>query len=106
MEILQKIQKAGKKIQVWDITCEQVKSIHCYLTGETGPSGGETIRGFKISDKHGFSRLVYNIRINIRTDSGSSVLMGTPTAGARVIEDIDKLDELEDDYTGYRRAQH
>ncbi len=27
-EVLQKIQKAEKKIQVWDITCEEVKSIH------------------------------------------------------------------------------
>ena len=33
-EILQKIQKAGKKIQVWDITCEQVKSVHKELNPE------------------------------------------------------------------------
>ncbi len=33
-EILQKIQKAGKKVQVWDITCEQVKSVHKKLKPE------------------------------------------------------------------------
>ena len=106
IRFVERIRKNIELLKGLELSGEQVKSIHCYLTGETGPSGGETIRGFKISDKHGFSRLVYNIRINIRTDSGSSVLMGTPTAGARVIEDIDKLDELEDDYNGYLRAQH
>ncbi len=33
-EVLQKIQAAGKGIQVWDITCEQVKQVHKELKPE------------------------------------------------------------------------
>lgn len=106
IRFVERIRKNIDLLKGLELSGEQVKSIHCYLTGETGPSGGETIRRFKISDKHGFSRFVYNIRINIRTDSGRSVLMGTPSGGARVFDAIDKIEEQEDDYTGYRRAKY
>lgn len=106
IRFVERIRKNIDLLKGLELSGEQVKSIHCYLTGETGPSGGETIRRFKISDKHGFSRFVYNIRINIRTDSGRSVLMGTPSGGVRVFETTDEIEEQEDDYTGYRRAKY
>ena len=102
---VERIRKNIDLLKGLELSGEQIKSIHCYLTGETGPSGGETIRCFKITDKHGYSRNVYNIRMNIRTDSGRSVLMGTPTNSCRVIGDVEPVAELDDDYIGYRRAQ-
>lgn len=53
---------------------EKVEHIHCYLTGETGASGGQTKRRFRITDKHGRSRNVYNLRIIIKTDNGGNAI--------------------------------
>ncbi len=56
---------------------EKVEAVHCFLTGDTGPSGGRTVRRFCITDKHGHSRNVYNLRINIHTGHGNKpVLLG------------------------------
>jgi hypothetical protein len=94
-----------------DLSGESIRSIHCYLTGENGPSGGETIRGFRVTDKHGFSRNAYNLRMNIRTESGASLLMGSqssgsmgPLGGARSGA-ASEAQGSQDDYTGYRRAR-
>lgn len=54
---------------------ERVDSIHCFLTGETGASGGETVRRFLITDKHGRSRNVYNLKIFIKKASGGKPMM-------------------------------
>ena len=54
-----------------------IATMHCFLTGETGASGGKTARRFRITDKHGRSRNVYNLRINIRTVNDSeSIILG------------------------------
>jgi hypothetical protein len=54
---------------------QKIASIHCFLTGETGASGGETVRRFLITDKHGHSRKVYNLKIFIKKSSGGKPLM-------------------------------
>jgi hypothetical protein len=54
---------------------QKIASIHCFLTGETGASGGETVRRFLITDKHGQSRKVYNLKIFIKKSSGGKPLM-------------------------------
>ncbi|WP_085758918.1 hypothetical protein [Oceanicoccus sagamiensis] len=54
---------------------ETIESIHCFLSGESGASGGQTVRRFRITDKHGRSRNVYNLRINIRT-ANRPVMLG------------------------------
>lgn len=60
-----------------EISGEHLEFIHCYLTGETGACAGQSVRRFRITDKHGLSRNVYNLRINIRTSSGRSLILGT-----------------------------
>jgi hypothetical protein len=79
---------------------EKVESIHCYLTGETGASGGQTIRRFRITDKHGRSRNVYNLRVIIKTDnSGHAIRLGQqdselPKRHYRRKEDFKKIDHI------------
>ena len=60
---------------------QKIKTIHCFLTGETGASGGQTVRRFKIIDKHGHSRSVYNLRFNIRTEGQEQpIILGLPVS--------------------------
>jgi hypothetical protein len=54
---------------------QEVTSIHCFLSGETGASGGENVRRFLITDKHGRSRKVYNLKIFIKQTNGAKPLM-------------------------------
>ena len=55
-------------LQGQSLAGETIESVHCFLSGESGASGGQTVRRFRITDKHGRARNVYNLRINIRTN--------------------------------------
>lgn len=60
-----------------EVAGEHLEFIHCYLSGETGACAGQSVRRFRITDKHGLCRDVYNLRINIRTSIGRSLILGT-----------------------------
>ncbi len=73
------VERAGKHMETLrgiELSGEQIESIHGYLTGETGASAGQTVRRFRITDKHGRSRNVYNMRININTRKGQPIFLG------------------------------
>jgi hypothetical protein len=56
---------------------ERLAGLHCYLTGENGIAAGQSVKRFSLIDKHGFSRQVYNLRVNIRTAGGLSLTVGS-----------------------------
>lgn len=65
---------------------KQIKSLHCFLAGLNGASGGRSARRTKITDKHGRSRNAYNLRVNIRlSDHHTPLIVGLQeaTAGRR-----------------------
>lgn len=107
VRFVERVRKNVELLRGVELSGEQIESIHCYLTGETGASGGETVRRFRITDKHGLSRNAYNVRINIRTELGKSILLGTQTNGGAPTGVTGQMRALaEDDYTGYRRARN
>ncbi len=55
---------------------EEIVSMHAYLTGETGLSAGQILRKFKVTDKHGCSRYVYNLRCNIHIKENKTIILG------------------------------
>lgn len=59
-----------------EIAGEETEAILAYLTGEPGASGGESIRRFRISDKHGRHRYAYNLRINIYRPGKKPLILG------------------------------
>lgn len=61
-----------------ELSGEKITDLHCYLTGETGVSAGRSVRRFKVTDKHGYSRNVFNLRMNIRTCQGQPIILGLP----------------------------
>lgn len=60
-----------------EISGEEVVSIHCFLTGESGIGGGKSVRRFRIVDKHGRARLAFNLRINLHRHNQPPLLLGT-----------------------------
>jgi len=66
-----------------------IDALHCQLTGATGASAGQSVRRFRITDKHGRSRHAYNLRINVHTGDGHAPLLlglhshSLPKPGAR-----------------------
>jgi hypothetical protein len=73
------VQRANKYLQQLrglELSGERVESLYCQLTGETGASAGQSVRRFRIVDKHGRSRHAYNLRINIHTGGGGPLILG------------------------------
>ena len=58
------------------IAGEKTDQIHYYLSGEAGVSGGESIRRYVVSDKHGKTRIAHNLRINIYRPGRDPILLG------------------------------
>lgn len=107
VRFVERVRKNVELLKGVELSGERIDAIHCYLTGETGASGGETVRRFRITDKHGRTRNAYNVRINIRTEPGKSILLGTQTNGGVPTGSTGQMRALvEDDYTGYRRARN
>lgn len=60
----------------------EIKSMHCFLTGFNGASGGRSPRRYRITDKHGRSRNAYNLRVNIRlSDQHNPIIIGLQSSG-------------------------
>lgn len=74
-QFVERAMKLMAGLKKFTLSGEQIDSIHCFLTGETGASGGETVRRFLITDKHGHSRNVYNLKIFIKKASSGKPLM-------------------------------
>ena len=58
-----------------ELSGERIEALHCQLTGAAGVSAGQSVRRFRITDKHGRSRHAYNLRINIHTGGGRRPLL-------------------------------
>lgn len=72
------VQRVGRQLEQMrglEISGELIESMHCQLTGETGASAGQSVRRFRITDKHGRSRFAYNLRLNIHTSGGRRPLI-------------------------------
>lgn len=72
------VERVGKHLEQLrglELSGEQIEFMHCFLTGETGPSAGHSARRYRIVDKHGRSRHAFNLRINIHT-GGRPLIMG------------------------------
>ncbi|MEH6549527.1 MAG: hypothetical protein V7744_06040 [Pseudomonadales bacterium] len=77
VRFVERMRKYLARLKGVELAGEEVESIHCFLTGETGITGGEAIHRYKITDKHGRSRHAYNVRVNIRTRGHKPILLGT-----------------------------
>jgi hypothetical protein len=57
-----------------------IESIKCYLTGAKQANGDYSIRRYRISDKHGLARYVYNAKVNIYRSHADPIYLGVQDA--------------------------
>jgi len=53
-----------------------VDRIRCYLTGQNLGAGRYMVNRFRVRDKHGTERAVYNAKINIHRDKTEPIYLG------------------------------
>lgn len=73
------VERINKTIDAYnkiDYADEKSRSIYCYVSGETGAGGGEMAKRFVITDKHGLTRNVYNLRMNIYCQGQAPIILG------------------------------
>lgn len=76
INFIDKLQESLTKLRGIELSGEKIESIKCYLTGERGRNGEFKISKYKITDKHGMTRNVYNAKINIYRKGGEPIFLG------------------------------
>jgi hypothetical protein len=59
-----------------EIAGDRIASIRCYLTGQNPGGGRYPVNRYRIRDKHGAERSVYNAKINIHRQSAGPIFLG------------------------------
>jgi len=70
---------------------QQIEKIRCYLTGASAADGAFRVNQYKIQDKHGLDRIVYNAKINLHRTEAEPIFLGIQHAdlhspGAATVE--------------------
>jgi hypothetical protein len=55
---------------------QQIEKIRCYLTGQSAADGSFRVNQYKIQDKHGLDRIVYNAKINLHRTQAEPIFLG------------------------------
>jgi hypothetical protein len=55
---------------------QQIEKIRCYLTGASAANGAFRVNQYKIQDKHGLDRIVYNAKINLHRTQAEPIFLG------------------------------
>ena len=70
------LQDGLSKLRGMSLSGEEVTDIKCYLTGDSYDDGGFAVRRYRLTDKHGYTRDVYNAKINIYRRHGEPIFLG------------------------------
>lgn len=91
IEFIHRTQMTLSQLEGLTLSDDDIDSIKCYLTGRPKRDGSFAISCFKISDKHGLARRVYNAKVNIYRHSAEPIYLGLQN------QQLDRLDfeELE-----------
>lgn len=69
---------------------DRIESIQCYLTGEPVDGGGFAVHRYRISDKHGRSRNIFNAKINIYRQNADPIFLGVQTRDLESFQFIER----------------
>jgi len=84
IEFIERTQKSLSKLEGITFSGDEISDIRCYLTGEKTGTGDDedddfAIRRYRIVDKHGLARHVYNAKINIYRSQADPIFLGRQT---------------------------
>jgi hypothetical protein len=71
-----------------ELSGEKIKAIGCYLTGKPIGHGKYSVSKFRIRDKHGLSREVFNAKMNIRREKGDPIFLGIQEKDVTALQKI------------------
>ncbi len=77
---IEEAQKSLSNLEGLELSGDKISAIKCYLTGQTNDGGGFDISKYLISDKHGFSRYVFNAKDNIYRARAEPIFLGIPNS--------------------------
>jgi hypothetical protein len=72
------------QIAPFKVDGHNVLGVRCYLTGSAGRRGQYNVSLYRVSDKHGKQRDVFNAKLNIHLDSGAVIPLGIQDSEVRL----------------------
>lgn len=85
-QFIDEVQPRTSILKGLKLSGQEVEDIRCYLTGHRLSHDTFTMRRFKLTDKHGYQRVVYNAKVNIHRRHASPIFLGLPDAELTVFE--------------------
>jgi hypothetical protein len=85
------LQDSLSKLRGMTLSGERIRDIKCYLTGAQRPGGDFAIHRYRITDKHGHSRNVFNAKINVYRSGGEPIFLGIQDRDLGGFERVESL---------------
>jgi hypothetical protein len=76
LEFIERTQATLSSLEGLVLSGDAIQSIQCYLTGEKRADDSFAVKRYRITDKHGKSRDVYNAKINIYRSNAEPIFLG------------------------------
>jgi hypothetical protein len=91
IEFIERTQATLSSLKGLELSGDGIESINCYLTGAESDSGAFGISRYRILDKHGLGRNVFNAKVNIYRKGAAAIFLGVQT------QDLDDFDAAEEE---------
>jgi hypothetical protein len=76
LDFVEKTAAAVDRLNGLHISGGRIETSRCYLTGASLPGGLYQVNRYRLRDKHGDMRTVYNAKINIHRESAAPIFLG------------------------------
>ena len=88
LDFVEKTAATLDKLHGLEIAGDRIESIRCYLTGQSAGRGRFPVHRYRIRDKHGTTRMVYNAKVNIHRQSVGSIYLGVQNEALKTFDAI------------------
>ncbi len=79
VEFIERTQATLSSLKGLELSGDGIESIKCYLTGAEGDGGAFAVSRYRILDKHGLGRNVFNAKVNIYRKGAKAIFLGVQT---------------------------
>lgn len=76
VEFIQRAQERLSSLNDLVLGGHRINAIKCYLTGSRTAYGGYNIDKYLITDKHGYTRYVFNAKVNVHREKAGPIFLG------------------------------
>ena len=76
LNFVEKMRATLDELKGLEVAQDRIEHVRCYLTGAGTPGGDFRVNRYRILDKHGMARLVYNAKINIHRAHAEPIFLG------------------------------